>query len=344
MVTEMDKIVKLLLALAMLGGLLILAACAETGTKTIETPSKAVSQTVMAEAVDMSQGDILVTVLGSGTPIPTADQFGASILVQASGKDLLFDCGRGCTTRLVQVDRKLITRLRHLFLTHLHSDHVVGVDDLWLNGWTQGRNDPMVVYGPPGTEQFFVNLKKAFEEDINIRIKKGLPATTDGINMAMTDISSDQVVFDEDGVKVTAFLVDHRPVEPAFGYRVDYAGRSVVISGDTKPSENLVKNSMNADVILHEVFSPSMVNYVRTNFTEEQYQAIVGIHTTSEQAGEIFTQTKPRLAVYYHIRLSPKDIEDMISVTGEIYDGPVEVSRDLYQISIGDDIKTSVLK
>lgn len=288
--------------------------------------------------------DITVTILGSGTPIPTADQFGASILVQAGGQDLLFDCGRGCTTRLVQVHRKLISGIENLFLTHLHSDHIVGVDDLWLNGWTQGRNEPLKVFGPTGTTSFFGHLKEAFREDINIRIKKGLPASTDGIGMAMTDLDKDGVVFDKDGVKVTAFLVDHQPVEPAFGFRIDYAGRSVIISGDTKPSENLIKYAKGADVILHEVMSPGMVNYIKTNFTDEQFKSIVGIHTTTEQAADIFSETKPRLAVYYHTRNTQKDIESLIDVTSQTYDGEVVVSKDLMQVSIGDEVKSYMLE
>lgn len=330
----------------LIGSLVSFTACtnSETQTERVSEPAP-VSKIAEAEVVDMSQGDILVTVLGSGTPIPTADQFGAAILVQAGGKDLLFDCGRGCTTRLVQVDRKLITKIEHLFLTHLHSDHIVGIDDLWLNGWTQGRNAPMKTVGPPGTLDFFTHLKQAFSEDINIRIEKGLPATTDGIGLGETrDIEQDQVVFDEDGVTVTAFLVDHKPVEPAFGFKIEYNGRSVIISGDTKPSENLMKYSKGADVILHEVMSPTMVNYIRTNFTQEQFKSIVGIHTTAEQAGEIFSETQPRLAVYYHTRITPKDVEGLISVTGEYYDGAIGVSQDLYQISVGDEINTSVLK
>lgn len=324
-----------------------LSACSETDTRSLAreqtvSEKQPVSEVKSAKA---SAPDITVTVLGSGTPMPTADQYGAAILVQAGGKDLLFDCGRGCTSRLVQVDRDLITGIEHLFLTHLHSDHIVGVDDLWLNGWTQGRNAPMKVFGPPGTIGFFTHLKQAFDEDIKVRIKKGLPATIDGISLAeIKKISEDQIVLNEDGVVVTAFLVDHQPVEPAFGFRIDYAGRSVIISGDTKPSDNLVNNAMDADVILHELFSPSLVNYVRTNFTKEQYEAIVGIHTTVEQASVIFARTKPRLGVYYHLRLTPKDKVDALSVTSEYYNGRVEVSQDLFQIKIGDDITTTVLE
>lgn len=282
---------------------------------------------------------IKVTILGTGTPIPTPDQFGPSVLVQAGGKNLLFDCGRGCTTRLAQVDRKLVSGIEHLFVTHLHSDHIVGIDDLWLNGWTQGRNSPLKVAGPTGTKRFFKYLREAFNEDINIRIKKGLPATTDGIGMAMTDLSDDRIVFDEDGVIVTAFLVDHRPVEPAFGFRVDFAGRSVVISGDTTPSPNLVKHAAGADVVIHEVMSPSQIGYVRDKFTDSQFKAIVGIHTTAEEAGKIFAEISPRLAVYYHTRNTVSDVSSLISETRKYYQGPLEISRDLMQITIADEIK-----
>ena len=294
--------------------------------------------------VETSASDITVTVLGSGTPIPTADQYGAAILVQAGGQDLMFDCGRGCTSRLAQIDRGLITSVEQLFITHLHSDHIVGIDDLWLNGWVQGRDTPLSVHGPIGTKRFFTHLKEAFSEDINIRITKGIPATTDGIGMAMTDNDKDAVVYEKDGVKVTAFLVDHQPVEPAFGYRIDYAGRSVIISGDTTFSENLIKNSMGADVILHEVLSPSMVGYLKNNFTEKQMNSVLAIHTTTEQAAEIFAETKPRLAAYYHTRISPKDESGLISVTGETFDGDVIVAKDLTRITIGDEIKSTILE
>ncbi len=315
------------------------AACAQAQN---DTQERQVDEVVAS--VETNAPDITVTVLGSGTPIPAADQYGAAILVQAGGQDLLFDCGRGCTSRLAQVNRRLITSVEQLFITHLHSDHIVGIDDLWLNGWTQGRDTPLSVYGPSGTKRFFTHLKEAFSEDIGIRIIKGIPATTDGIAMAMTDYDEDAVVYEKDGVKVTAFLVDHQPVEPAFGYRIDYAGRSVVISGDTTFSENLVRNSSGVDVILHEVLSPSMVGYLENNFTEKQVNSVLAIHTTTEQAAEIFAKTKPRLAVYYHTRNSPKDESGLIAVTGETFDGDVVVAKDLTQITIDDEIKTSMVE
>lgn len=331
-------IIKLTSAILSALSFVVITACSQAEVTTQDT--KATLPPVAGQNV---KSDITVTVLGSGTPIPAPDQYGAAILVQAGGQDLMFDCGRGCTSRLAQVDRRLITSVEQLFITHLHSDHIVGIDDLWLNGWTQGRDTPLSVHGPTGTKRFFTHLKEAFSEDIGIRIKKGIPTTIDGISMAMTDHDTDAIVYDKDGVKVTAFLVDHQPVEPAFGYRIDYAGRSVVISGDTTFSENLVRNSMGADVILHEVLSPSMVGYLKDNFTEKQMNSVLAIHTTTEQAAEIFAETKPRLGVYYHTRNSAKDEAGLIAVTGETFDGDVVVAKDLTQIKIGDEIATSVL-
>ncbi len=294
-------------------------------------------------ASEVKKGEMRVTLLGSGTPIPSPHQYGSAVLVQAGGKALLFDCGRGCTSRLAQVDTKLITQLENLFVTHLHSDHIVGIADLWLNGWVQGRDVPLKTYGPTGTKHFLAKTKEAFREDIDIRIKKGVPATTDGIRIDVRELRKGRVVFHEGGVKVTAFLVDHPPIEPAFGFRVDYAGRALVISGDTNPTQNMIKYADGVDVIIHEVISPTLVHYVREHFTEKQANAVIGIHTTVEQAAEIFQKTKPKLAVYYHTPINtPEEAAHLVAATNKTFDGKVMVGSDLLQITIGDDVKTFV--
>ncbi len=298
------------------------------------------TQHALAQQDNAGQVDeaIVVTLLGTGTPIPTPDQFGPAVLVQAGGMSLLFDCGRGCTTRLAQIDRDLVSEIDHLFITHLHSDHLVGIPDLYLNGWTQGRDAPLMNWGPPGTLSMFSHLREAFGEDIRLRIEKGVPPTTDGIAMSTTEIAGDQVVLDEDGLQVIAFLVDHGPIEPAFGYRINYGEYSVVISGDTRPSENLVRQSQGADVVLHEVLSPQQVAYIRSTFNEEQSETVIGIHTTAEQAGEVFAQIRPRLAVYYHTRNTVADVAALYQDTARTYDGSVVVAEDLLQIEIGAEI------
>ena len=183
---------------------------------------------------------IRVTLLGTGCPPPVMNRFGPSTLVEAGDQKFLFDAGRGALQRLTQLNVRW-GDVRGVFLTHLHSDHVVGFPDLWLTGWliAPGRDVPLQVWGPRGTSRMMSHLKQAYEYDIRVRLYNDR-AARDGVVLRVKDIV-EGVVYDQGGVKVTAFEVDHARVKPAFGYRIDYAGRSVVLSGDTRVSENLIR-------------------------------------------------------------------------------------------------------
>ena len=140
------------------------------------------------------------------------------------------------------------------------------------------------------------------------------------------------IVFDEQGVKVTAFLVDHSPVTPAFGYRVDYRGHSVVLSGDTRVSENLIRFAQGVDVLVHEVLDAETVKALAPN--AEVAQSILAKHTTPEQAGEVFARVKPRLAVYSHA----PNAERVMTQTRKTYTGPLQGAEDMLTIEIGEKI------
>jgi ribonuclease Z len=169
-----------------------------------------------------------VTLLGTGTPDLSVERFGPSILVEAGNQKLVFDVGRGATIRLDQAGVRL-SDVTAVFLTHLHSDHVNGLSDLWLTGWLPvggpGRKTPFRIFGPVGTREMMSYLEKAHQADIRIRMAdEHFPAS--GIAIDATDVS-EGVVFDREGVRVTAFDVDHGDlIKPALGYRVDYRGRS----------------------------------------------------------------------------------------------------------------------
>jgi len=273
--------------------------------------------------------------LGTGNPRPVMSRFGPSILVEAGKEKLLFDCGRGATQRLYQLNISF-TEVTGLFLTHLHSHHTVGIPDLWLTGWVMGRDTPLPVWGPEGTKAMMEHLQEAYAFDIHIRrdVDTKLPGA--GAMVVANDIGQG-VVYENAGVKVTAFLVDHAEIKPAFGYRVEYGGHSVTMSGDTRPSENLIKFAQGTDVLIHEVIDPEAFAGTTTPDSKEQREKIIGHHTTPEQAGIIFSRVKPKLAVYSHI--VPPDVPDVIPHTRKTYAGPLEVGEDLMSIDIGNKVE-----
>lgn len=266
--------------------------------------------------------DLRVSLLGTGFVHPAMDRFGPSTLVGAGGEKLLFDCGRGCLQRLTQLGVPL-KDVNKLFITHFHSDHLVGIDDLWLTGWIRGRTDvPLEVWGPPGTRAMMENLVKAFDLDIQIRRNAG---NSEGIKVTVHEIK-EGVVYERGGVKVTAFDIAHGNIKPALGFRVDYRGHSVAMLGDTAVSENLVWFSRGVDLLIHEVSASP--------------QTGVAVHVTPEEAGQVFDRVKPKLAVYSHIILPPNFTPgDLVARTRQTYKGPLEVGEDLMAINVGESVK-----
>jgi len=279
--------------------------------------------------------EITVTLLGTGTPQPLMERFGPSILVQAGSETLLFDAGRGCLQRLRQIKVEY-DKINALFLTHLHSDHMVGLPDLWLTGWLiTKRAIPLKVFGPTGTKKMVEHLQKAFAYDINIRVEDD-KAPQEGSNLLVTEIQQG-VIYEKNGVKVIAIQVDHGVIKPAFGYRIEYNGHSVVLSGDTKYSENLVKFAKGTDLLIHEVMiAPDTLSKSDPRYNITQH------HTTSEQAAHIFTQAGPKLAAYSHIvKLYGRTEDEIMKRTRAQYSGPLVMGEDLMVFSIRDTVAVS---
>jgi ribonuclease Z len=178
------------------------------------------------------------------------------------------------------------------------------------------------------------HLQQAYEYDVRLR-RQNDGASPEGVALLVREIS-DGVVYDKGGVKVTTFEVDHAPARPALGYRIDYAGRSVVLSGDTRVSENLIRHAQGVDVLVHEVFAPATLQ--RAGVPPDRAKNIIDYHTTPEQAGEVFTRVKPKLAVYSHICMPNATEQDLLPPTRKTYAGPLQLGEDLMVIDVGETI------
>jgi ribonuclease Z len=296
------------------------------------------------QASEQAGADFKVTLLGTSTPNPLPDRFGPSTLVEAGGEKLLFDCGRGATIRLWQLRIPLGTV--KLFITHLHSDHTVGIPDLWLTGFMSmpygRRSAPFDVWGPKGTAEMMSYLGKAYQADIENRREFFPNLSPQQIAVTARDIQ-EGVLYDHNSVRVTAFKVTHADLKDAFGFRVDYDGRSVVISGDMTPNENFIKYGQGTDVVVHEV------GVARPELLEKdpEVRRMLAAHYSSpEDAARDFARIKPKLAVYTHYTrprradIPEVTIPEILSRTRAIYSGRVEAGEDLMCISIGHDAVT----
>jgi ribonuclease Z len=258
-----------------------------------------------------------VTLLGTGVPIPRPDRFGPSTLIEAGDHTVLIDAGRGATMRLFQLGIP-IGQIDALLLTHFHSDHTVGIPDLWLTGWLSShfgnRRRPFNVIGPVGSARLMHHLEAAYAQDIEIRV------------------ADEKLARDHAAITVKA-------IKPAYGFRIEYRGRVAVISGDTRYNTNVLRHGAGADLLIHEVAMarPELLN-------EAYIQRIINHHTSPQEAGRVFTQTTPKLAAFTHLVMLASEtvaeptVEELMAATRETYVGPLEVGEDLMSFEIGETV------
>lgn len=270
--------------------------------------------------------------LGTGTPNPDPERSGPAVAVVVNQTAYLVDAGAGVMRRAsagatrYDLEGLRARRIGTVFLTHLHSDHTIGLPDVIHTGWVAEREAPLQLIGPPGTTAMAAHLTEAYRADIENRTTGLQPHTPDGWRVEATDVAAGGVVYRDSNVVVTAIPVPHDGWEHAYGYRFETADRVFVISGDTRPTPAIVDACNGCDVLVHEVYSTA--GFARRTPEWQAYHA--DAHTSTAQLAEVAGRARPKLLVLYHQLFMGMTDEDLLREVREAgYSGAVVSARDL---------------
>ncbi len=226
-----------------------------------------------------------LTLLGTGCPKVDYRRFGPSNLISTNKTKLLIDCGSGVTQRLNQKNI-LTSKIDSLFLTHLHSDHVIDFYQLIISSWHSYRLKPWKIYGPKGTKSFIKSIMKSWKLERELRINYEKRSSTEAFNLKIFEFKQHGKIRIKD-VLVEYFAVDHKPVKYAYGFNFFHKNKKITISGDTKPCENLMKFAQNTDLLLHEVFIEGEIKPKGGMRTNKTLHNVKKYHTSSKEVGKI---------------------------------------------------------
>ncbi len=290
-------------------------------------PSPANSQTARTRIV----------MLGTGTPIPDPDRSGPAVAITVDSVAYLFDAGTGAVRRAAAAGRNGVKalapsipngqpspRFDRVFLTHLHSDHTLGLADVIFTPWIQGRTKPLDIYGPPGTSRLVNGILDGNTEDIAERLHASGGPPPNGWKAVVHEIA-EGVVYQDSRITVSAFAVPHADWKYAFGYRIKTPDRVIVISGDTRSTPVIAKECNGCDVLIHEVYSDA--GFAKLPALRQAYHSRA--HTSATQVGDIATQAKPGLLILYHQLFFGSSEETLLSEVHSRYSGRVVSAHDL---------------
>jgi ribonuclease Z len=276
-----------------------------------------------------------LTLLGTGSPAPNPNRRGPAQIIECGDSLVLVDCGAGALHRLVEAGYGQLN-LDCIAFTHLHSDHVTGVLDVLWAGWIQRRWDRAPkIYGPPGTKHFIDHLLEAMAYDIKVRI--GPVLREDQLRPEVVEVEEGWRVSGSDW-QLSAFRVEHLPVDQAFGFRIDQDASSVVISGDTKVCDNLVKHAEGADVLVHEIFlEQSLLDMAaKAPDAEERarFELLRTYHTSSAEVGKVAAGAGTKHLVLSHVLRSQGDDAAFQADIAPDYRGKVTLGEDLMTFEV----------
>lgn len=304
----------------------------------------------------LDDGELHVWFCGTGSPQVERGRAQSCAAILADDTFLVFDTGPGSGLR-ADLDSLPLAKLNAVFFTHLHSDHIIDLPTFANHSWRYGRQQPLDVYGPAGTARVVDGFNQALAPDVAIRstneVKNSTSALPVGHDVTVAGDDKRVLVYEsKTGLKVYAFLVHHEPVEPAFGYRVEHRGRVVVISGDTRKTDNIARHGKNADILIHEAYNKNLVNRVLALQQEvpdtpdsrrlfEIARLTQTYHTSPLEAAELAAKANARSLILTHIipplgeGMKRRVLESyFLKGVAGVYDGQVRIAEDSMHISL----------
>jgi ribonuclease BN (tRNA processing enzyme) len=278
--------------------------------------------------VNKSVSRTKVILLGTGTPNAEPDRSGSSVAIIVDEKPYLIDFGPGVVRQANAavesgVGELAVANIKHVFATHLHSDHTAGYPDLILTPWVLERDEPLEVYGPKGIKDMTEHILAAYKQDIDIRLSGLEPANEHGWQVNVHEIEPG-TIYKDSAVTVEAFPVRHGSW-PAYGYKFITPDKTIVISGDTAPCESINKAAVGCDILIHEVYSKTKFETRPTVW--KKYHS--SVHTSSVELAELASTAKPGLLVLYHQLYWGASDDELMREIADRYDGEVVSGKDL---------------
>ena len=281
-----------------------------------------------------------ITLCGTSSPLPAPGRAQACVVVETPEHLYLIDAGSGsaATANLAGIPT---AKLRGILLTHFHSDHISDIGDFNLNSWVAGRPAPLQIIGPTGVDRIVEGLNITYELDRGYRVAHhGEELLNPQLGVLQSRTIKEGVIVAEDGLRITAFEVSHPPIEPAFGYRLDYAGRSVVISGDSLVTEKIIEVSDGADVVLHDAMALQLVQAAENALRSAGITRVAAVlhdiqdyHATTSDLQRLADEADIGLLALYHLVPAPRNPMAVAAFSRGIPEGAI-ITEDAMVIAL----------